>query len=187
MDNGHSHGPHEALAGWDLRHPRLVIYPHVPICLVFYRHALSHFVLAQVETCGPLTSISQTIYKICSDNPSSLLSESQIRGEKNLSISSAVAYNQRPIIHGTFVVLCVCWLCAIGPWQMWRAVCGHLCISRLQFVIDMLPVWKFVCSACSIFDTCCEEWGFNSSWLQDENLKSARNRSQTAVWFNIVM
>lgn len=111
MHNGHSHRSHEALAGRDLRHPRLVIYPHVPICLVFYRHALSHFVLAQVESCGSLTSISQTIYKTCSDNPYCLLSESQIWENKYvLSISSAVVYNQRPIIHGAFIVLCFCWL-----------------------------------------------------------------------------
>lgn len=73
VDNGYSHGSHEALAGWDFRHPRLVIHPHVLIWFRFYRHALSHFVLAQVETCGLLTNISQTTYKTCSDNPQSLL------------------------------------------------------------------------------------------------------------------
>lgn len=52
----------ETLTGWDLGHPKLVTYPHVPVCLVFYRHALSNFVLSQVQSCGSLTSISQTIY-----------------------------------------------------------------------------------------------------------------------------
>lgn len=82
----------QALAGWDLRPPRLVIHPHVPICLVFCRHALSHFVLARVEWCGSLTSISQTIYKTCSDKPwvSSLNPK---YGKTNMTYQSAVQWS----------------------------------------------------------------------------------------------
>lgn len=143
MDNGHSHG-HKALAGWDLRRPRLAIYPHVPICPVLYRHALAQFVLAQVEICGSLTSISLTIYKICSHNPSSLRCESQIhKKQTNMTYQSPVQWSiTKDLLFMERFLL---------PWQV-------------RAVADMVGIWsiclrhasalKFVFFACVFFFFC---------------------------------
>lgn len=157
MDYGHSHGSHEALTGWDLRHPRLVIYPHVPIILGFYRHALSHFVLSQVETCGALTSIFQTIYKKCSDNPLSLLSESQIRRKTNLTYQSPVQWSiTKDLLFMAHLLFCaLCWLSlavADATSSMWASLYKQASIcQRCASIFKVVFLFALMFYICYLF------------------------------------
>lgn len=123
---GICNGPKSPSLGGISGNPRLVTYPHLPVCLVLCCHALSRFVLVQVKSCGSLTSVCQTVSQTCSDTHW-VGSVNTKQGEINdVSVCCAVVWIQTTMTHGAFIVLC------------FLAVCGRLCGRRVNLVMKRL-------------------------------------------------